>query len=107
MNFYAITESSLIMEKVLPTIPASILRQDQAGIFDKLSESPILLTHHGQAAGVLVHPDQWNELVDLLRDFEDAIIAQERLAEAKEDPSTVVDLDKARAELVAQGLLND
>jgi hypothetical protein len=95
------------MEKVLPTVPASALRQDQAGVFEKLDESPILLTHHGQVAGVLIHPNQWNDIVDLLRDFEDAFIARERLIEAQDDPSTVVDLKEARAALVAQGLLDD
>lgn len=95
------------MEKILPTIPASTLRQDQSGIFEKLTESPVLLTHHGQAAGVLVHPDLWNSLVDLLRDYEDAVIAQERLDEAMDDPSVLIDLEEARSHLVAQGLLDD
>jgi PHD/YefM family antitoxin component YafN of YafNO toxin-antitoxin module len=95
------------MEKILRTIPASTLRQDQAGIFEKLAESPVLLTHHGQAAGVLVHPDLWNSLVDLLRDYEDAVIAQERLDEAMDDPSVLIDLEEARAQLAAQGLLDD
>ena len=85
------------MEKVLPTIPASSLRQDQAGIFAKLDSSPVVLTHHGQVAGVLVHPDQWNELIDLLRDLDDSLVAQQRLQEAQQNPDAIVDLQTARA----------
>ncbi|MEZ4636301.1 MAG: hypothetical protein R2856_15285 [Caldilineaceae bacterium] len=41
---------------------------------------------------MLIHPDLWEPLVDLLRDYEDAVIAQERLDEAMVDPSVLIDL---------------
>lgn len=95
------------MDKVMPTLPASVLRRDQSKIFAQLEDSPILLTHHGAAAGVLIHPDQWNQLLDLLEDLEDVAIAQERLAEAREDADAVVALAEAKESLIAQGLLDD
>ena len=47
----------------VPTMPVSDLRNRQAEIIAKLNETPILLTRDGHGAGVLVHPDKWNQLV--------------------------------------------
>lgn len=71
----------------MPTIPVSKLRTQQASILEQLHDTPILLTQKGHGAGVLVHPDQWNELVELLADYEDAQIAHTRHLEAEQDPT--------------------
>jgi PHD/YefM family antitoxin component YafN of YafNO toxin-antitoxin module len=47
----------------MPTLPVSDLRNKQAEIVSKLDETPILLTRGGYGAGVLVHPDKWNQLM--------------------------------------------
>ncbi|GIV73556.1 type II toxin-antitoxin system prevent-host-death family antitoxin [Caldilinea sp.] len=57
----------LVLDRILPTIPASALRQDQAGILARAQAGPLLLTHRGQAAAVLVSPQLWNQLVDHLQ----------------------------------------
>ena len=41
----------------LTTLPASQMRRDQDDIFSRLKGGPLLLTRHGQAAGVLVEPE--------------------------------------------------
>ena len=58
------------VQKVMPIIPVSELRTKQASILARLRETPILLTQRGRGAGVLVHPDQWNEMVERLDRYE-------------------------------------
>ncbi|MCP4168629.1 MAG: DUF2281 domain-containing protein [Chloroflexi bacterium] len=70
------------MHKAMMTMPVSELRTKQASIIAQLKESPILLTQRGRGAGVLVHPDQWNEMVELLEDYEDILFAKSRKDEA-------------------------
>lgn len=94
------------MYKVMPTIPVSDLRTKQATIIAQLDDTPILLTQRGHGAGVLVHPDLWNELVELIADYEDRLIAQERMEEAEADPSVMGSLDDLRASLREDGLLD-
>ena len=51
--------------KVMPTIPASDLRKYQAEIIARVKETPLLLTHNGHAAGILVHPKVWNDILEI------------------------------------------
>ena len=95
------------MYKVMPTMPMSRLRTQQTAIFANLQQSPILLTQRGHGAGVLVHPDLWNEMVDLLIDNEDVLVAKERFQEAKRDPSVMRPISELRASLEADGLLDE
>jgi len=94
------------MEKVMETLPVSELRSHQAEVLTKLKENPILLTQRGRGAGVLVHPDQWNEIVEALLEREDIIVAQERMLESKERPDVVQPLSKLRERLEADGLID-
>ena len=48
------------MTIVLPTIPITELRTKQPEVLDHLQSSPIVLTHRGHGAAVLVSPAQWN-----------------------------------------------
>jgi PHD/YefM family antitoxin component YafN of YafNO toxin-antitoxin module len=95
------------MYKAMPTIPVSDLRTKQATIMARLQEAPILLTQRGHGAGVLVHPDLWNEMVELLYDYEDVIIAKERIQEAETTPGVMRPISELRASLEADGLLDD
>jgi hypothetical protein len=65
-----------------------------------------LLTQHGRRAGVLVHPDLWNELVEIVTEYEDVLVAQERMEEAKRDPTVLRPISELRARLEADGLLD-
>jgi len=93
------------MYKAMPTMPMSDLRTKQAKILAQLHDMPILLTQHGRGAGVLVHPDLWNEMVEIVTEYEDILIAQERMEEAKRDP-TGCPISELRARLEANELLD-
>jgi PHD/YefM family antitoxin component YafN of YafNO toxin-antitoxin module len=95
------------MYKVMPTMPVSDLRTKQAEILAQLDQTPILLTQRGHSAGILVHPDLWNEMVELLTSYEDVLVAQERLLEAEQDPAVLRPISELRAALQADGLLDE
>ena len=48
------------MTIVLPTLPITDLRTKQPEVLNHLQQSPVVLTHHGHGAAVLVSPTQWN-----------------------------------------------
>ena len=95
------------MYKVMPTMPVSELRTKQAAILAQLHKTPVLLTQRGHSAGVLVHPDLWNEMVELLDDLEDILIAQERAQEAERDTAVMRPIAELRASLQADGFLRE
>ena len=95
------------MYKAMPTMPVSQLRTRQSSILAQIHETPVLLTQRGHGAGVLVHPDLWNEMVELLDDYDDVLIAKERMLEAKSDPTVMRPLSELRASLEADGLLDE
>lgn len=95
------------MHRAMPTMPVSELRTRQSAILAQLDETPILLTQRGHGAGVLVHPDLWNELVELLADYEDTLIATQRRQEAQNDPAVMRPISELRAALEADGLLDE
>jgi prevent-host-death family protein len=95
------------MYKAMPTMPVSDLRIKQAEILSQLHDTPILLTQRGHGAGVLVHPDLWNEMVELLADYEDILVARERIQEADSDPTVLRPISELRASLEADGLLDE
>lgn len=63
------------MNKVLELIPISRLRQEQNEVLKRLAEGPALLTQYGDAAAVLVDPDQWNQIVEELETWMDSFDA--------------------------------
>lgn len=92
------------MYKVLPTMPVSELRTQQAIILNHLSETPILLTQRGQGAGVLVHPDTWNKMIEQLEHLLHLELLRKRAAEiAHGEYVTFAELEQ---ELERRGLLN-
>lgn len=48
------------MTIVLPTLPITDLRTKQPEVLNHLHQSPIVLTHRGHGAAVLVSPTEWN-----------------------------------------------
>ena len=87
----------------MPTFPASSMRREQGEIFKQLQDGPILFTRHGSAAGVLIHPDLWNQLIEMLEDIEDAAVVQERLSSGVDS----IPLAEAEAELRRLGILDE
>jgi PHD/YefM family antitoxin component YafN of YafNO toxin-antitoxin module len=87
-------------------IGVSELRLRQKEILEQLEDSPIVLAHRNRALAVLVPVDLWNSLLEELSDLRDAQIADERLAEARGDPSALRSLEEVRAELTEADLLD-
>ncbi len=54
-----------MLNSTLPTIPLTDLRTKQPELIASLKQSPTMLTLRGHGAGVLVHPRQWNYLVEV------------------------------------------
>lgn len=48
------------MSMILPTLPITDLRTKQPEILSTLQQTPVVLTHRGHGAAVLVSPTQWN-----------------------------------------------
>ena len=67
----------------MPTLPVSSLRNNQAEVVAKLNETPVLLTRDGYGAGVLVHPDKWNQLIAELARLQRLLEFDKILAEMK------------------------
>jgi prevent-host-death family protein len=64
------------MEDVMevPTIvPISELRVRQSEILEQVAQAPVVLTHRGKAAAVLVHPERWNHLLQQIEHSDDLI----------------------------------
>ncbi len=81
------------MNRVLPTMPVSYLRSDQAGILARAQEKPIVLTQKGEAAGVLIGVDKWNAIAEYIEDLEalaEALQAEVAIATGKTE---LVDAD--------------
>jgi hypothetical protein len=99
------------MHKAMPTIPVSALRTRQAKILAQLGETRILLTQHGHAAGVLVHPDQWNRLItkwvhstiDALEDQGDLATALAAELAVERGEEEVMEADIAELGAMAKG----
>jgi PHD/YefM family antitoxin component YafN of YafNO toxin-antitoxin module len=72
-----------MLYSAMPTLPVSNLRTNQAEIVARLDETPILLTRDGYGAGVLVHPEKWNQLIAELARLRRIIRADHILAEMK------------------------
>ena len=66
------------MSEAMPqmtTLPASRVCRDEDDILSRLREGPLLLTQHGQAAGILLQPAVWNQLLERLEKQSDLITA--------------------------------
>ena len=73
------------MSIVLPTLPITDLRTKQPEILSSLQQSPVVLTHRGHGAAVLVSPAQWNAQQSELRHLRLLIEAME--IKAKGEPT--------------------
>lgn len=72
-----------MLYSAMPTLPVSDLRNKQAEMIAQLDETPLLLTRGGRGAGVLVHPDKWNQLMAEMARLQRMIRADQILAEMK------------------------
>lgn len=86
------------MSIVLPTLPITDLRTKQPEILSSLQQSPVVLTHRGHGAAVLVSPAQWNAQQSELRQLRLLIEAME--IKAKGEP--MVSLAEVKRRIAAK-----
>ena len=87
----------------MQAVPVTELRTRQPEIFDALSEAPVLLTRQGHGAGVLVHPNTWNQIVEDLKHYRR--LARIERARREMDAGGALTQDEVKALLQADGLL--
>jgi len=87
----------------MTAVPVTELRTRQPEIFDELKDAPILLTRQGHGAGVLVHPDIWNQLIEDLRRYQR--LARIERARRDMDAGNSYTYEQVEAMLKADGLL--
>jgi prevent-host-death family protein len=90
-----------MMDVIPELVPISGLRTRQNEILDQLADRPVVLTQHGRAAAVLVSPEQWNLLVEMVEDLTDALDALEMRARIASGEETVRDWADIEEELDA------
>ena len=67
----------------------------------------MILTQYGKAAAVMVAPAHWNAIIVELEDYRDTVSAIETLEEYEKDPLGAKPWEEVKAELVAEGLIDD
>ncbi|MFN8495708.1 MAG: type II toxin-antitoxin system Phd/YefM family antitoxin [Caldilineaceae bacterium] len=94
------------MDQVLPTQPISNFRQSQSEILELLEQGPVVLTHHGTAAGVLLSVAQYNTMVKLIRRYDDMEIIRKRLHEMEVDAASWQSMEEFEQGLYKRGLID-
>ena len=74
-------------------MPVSYLRSDQAGILAQAQDRPIVLTHKGEATGVLVGVDKWNAIAEYIEDLEALVEALQAEVDVATGNVELVDAD--------------
>jgi PHD/YefM family antitoxin component YafN of YafNO toxin-antitoxin module len=69
-----------VLYNAMLTLPAD---EQQTQLLDRLNETPIMLTRDGHGAGVLVHPNIWNQMVQEIARLQRINRAKKILAEMK------------------------
>ena len=68
-----------------------------------LDQATLLLTHHGHAAGVLVQPAVWNQLLERLEEQNDLITALTMELEAERGETDFEPVDVAELKALVLG----
>jgi PHD/YefM family antitoxin component YafN of YafNO toxin-antitoxin module len=94
------------MNRIPQMASVSDLKNRHLEVLAKLEQGPVLLASRNQPTAVLLSPELWNEIVDILEDYEDLMIIQERTAEAATHPEVMRPISELRAKLQEEGLLD-
>ncbi len=92
-----------MLYKAMPTMPVSDLRIHQAKVIATLSDTPVMLTNRGEGAGVLVHPDVWNKLVEEVERYRR--LARLNQIRRNMDAGDYLTEEQVKADLQARGLM--
>ena len=71
------------------TVPISELRRQQEKILKMAESAPVVLMSRSEPAGVLVSPQEWNQLVNRLKELEASQEARRNIAQNNENQSWV------------------
>jgi prevent-host-death family protein len=83
-------------------VPISELRLRQNEILEQVEKAPVVLTHHGKAAVVLVRPERWNRMLRQIEDLDDLVtVLKAELAVARGEEQ-LVDADIEELKAIAQ-----
>jgi prevent-host-death family protein len=83
-------------------VPISELRLRQSEILEQVEQAPVVLTHHGKAAAVLVHPERWNHILQHIEHLDDLItVLSAELAVARGE-AELVDADIAELQAMTK-----
>lgn len=58
------------MEPVQQIVPISQMRLNQSSVLEQMDKAPVILAAHSQPRAVLVSVEQWNEIINRLRQME-------------------------------------
>jgi prevent-host-death family protein len=88
-------------------VSVSDLKNHHLEVLAKLERGPVVIASRNQPAAVLLSPEQWDEIVSLLEDYEDALLTRERLRSAEANSDELQPIADLRSRLQAEGRLDD
>lgn len=94
-----------MLPTAMPTIPITDLRTRQPEVMDTIKQSPVLLTRQGHGAGVLVHPEMWNQLVAELERYKRHQRERLQRIRAEMAAGNEITQEELEAELQKRGML--
>lgn len=92
------------MQKVPQMTSIADLRNNHLHVFAQLANGPVVINNRSQPVGVLVDPEAWNRLLELVEDQQDIIDAlQMKLDIARGD----VEVETITPETISAWVAND
>ncbi|MEZ4865407.1 MAG: type II toxin-antitoxin system Phd/YefM family antitoxin [Caldilineaceae bacterium] len=70
------------MQLALEAVPITSFKNGPNEVVKKIAQQPLLLTQHGRTVAVVVHPDQWNEMVTQLSERRFSAMEMQAVAKA-------------------------
>ena len=86
------------MNRLMETRPVSEMNRNPNAILELLASGPVVLMQRSTPAGVLVSPEEWNNLFDRLEDLEDAVEIWKGKYELATGKDTIEDANIAELE---------
>ncbi|MCB0186460.1 MAG: type II toxin-antitoxin system Phd/YefM family antitoxin [Caldilineaceae bacterium] len=90
------------MNRLMETRPVSEMNRNPNAILELLASGPVVLMQRSTPAGVLVSPEEWNNLFDRLEDLEDAVEIWKGKYELATGKDTIEEADIAELQRIAK-----
>lgn len=87
------------MQRLPQMVSVSDLKNRHLEVLSKLEQGPVVVASRNRPAAVLLSPEQWDEIVSLLEDYEDALVTRERIRSAETHPDEIRPIADLRAKL--------